>query len=471
METESGVYQRALDDLERFYVWVGSPRSKEKKQNWHVSSGIKLNINRPDLVEDLRKVWLATRYKHPGIAAVIEDSTWTYRAGSDPHEIEAWLQETFQVHRTPLTARELWSEEELRGNERLALHVLPNTQEIMVRGPHTHLDGFGYMKVLRSIIEGLADPPKDTKFNDEAKNLQPPLALTCQTVPYSAHEKMRWESMLQNFRQSFPTTHLHTTNPTDPAGVSRSQWLVFNEKDTLKIQITLRKLNIPLVGACQAAVSLAARAHGHGEDKYTSHATFGLYSAREYVRPSINPDELTGPHVVGMPIVVPLHSTFIETAREASRVLAEGKGDKFALAVSPLWTSDIPKVLGPPSPADWPMPADAQLSFTGPVGSHLPEQLEDKNAAGERIECVDFWATLDMVSANIVVPTAIFRGKLTFNLGYNEAYHTEESVKKFLELVGKHFAEGLELELKPMACAPGDEEWLPKSNDDDDEDF
>ena len=72
-----------------------------------------------------------------------------------------------------------------------------------------------------------------------------------------------------------------------------------------------------------------------------------------------------------------------------------------------------------------------------------------------------------MVGANVVCPTVVFQGQLRFSLGYNEVYHSKESIKYFLDLVGKQLSEGLNLSLFPTACVPGDEDWLVKYDDED----
>jgi hypothetical protein len=467
-EREPGVFSRTLDDLELFYTWVGTPRSKENKQNWYMSSGIKLEIQRPNLVEATKTAWLEIRRRYPNIAAKVENGVWIYRVASDQEECKTWLEETFHVHRVPFTARELWSEPDVQPSTRITIHVLPNTQEILIRGPHLMLDGFLSMKILRTVMEILGNPPDAVRFGDEARDLQMPLAVNCRTPPYTAAQGAQWQSILDEWAQAVPTTHLQTTNQTQPPGCSRSQWLVFDAEDTRQIQNALRKLGISLAGATQAALSLAARKHGTGEDKYNSHATFGLYSAREFVQASITPSEIIVPHVLGVPVVIPLRSTFIETARDAGKALQDAKGiDDFALAVSPLWTSDLPKLLAKPLPDDSPMPADVQLSYMGPLDSHLPKQVQDHVRPGEDIRCLDWWAALDMVGANVVCPTVVFQGQLRFSLGYNEVYHSKESMKHFLGLVGKQLSDGLKLNLFPSACVPGDEDWLVKFDDED----
>ncbi|KAM7215662.1 hypothetical protein V8F06_008953 [Rhypophila decipiens] len=482
-QTSPGVYQRDIDGVERFYLAANSVRSPVvNKADWHVSSGVKLECSRPNFAQDFKKAWIRTRLDYPGLAATIEDDRWNYHTvDSDPNELDSWLKETFHVHRIPLTARELLSEDILVPAPRVVLHVLLNTQELLLQGPHTHLDGFGLMKTFQHLISCLVQIPlssddgsdgeilEQKSFgSDEGRNLTPPMSICCPISPLTEQEKKKWDDLMTDFIKPTHKIYLDAQNHDSPPRYSRTQFMVFDPRSTKTLQDEAQKRRVSIAAILQGAISLAARKHGKVPTSSAQrHAFQALYSVREYIDPTIaDGNKIVSPLVLGVPLTYTLHEDFNTLVADADRVIKEGKKDAFGLKCAHLWGSDLPKAFAAPMPEGKLIRAEPQMSYVGQVDMYLREWNEDPRIEGSLTQCVDFWPGLDMLSANVVNSVYIFRGKLYMSLAYNETYHDEASMGDnggYLGLIKEALEKGLGGEkLGAVVRVPGREEWMPE---------
>ncbi|KAI0450356.1 hypothetical protein F5B21DRAFT_529185 [Xylaria acuta] len=469
-QTSPGIYQRTVDGVERFYLAANSVKSPVvNKADWYLNAGIKLESSRPAFVSDVKNAWIQTRFDYPALAATVVGEKWIYQT-ANPIELASWLEETFQVHRQPLTARELMSEDWLVPASRIVLHVLPNTQELLIQGPHTHLDGFGLTKTFQHLIECLVRLPispeggvSDVEFGSEGQNLTPPMSLCCRTPPYSAEDKRKWDKLIEDFTKPQHKLYLRPRNETSPPGVSRTQWLEFDPPSTRKIQEEGRNRGVSLAAIVQGGISLTARKVGGNEENVNRHAIQALYSAREYLDPSIvDGKRVISPLVLGVPLTYSLHDDFQDLILDAHKALQEAKMNEFGLKCSPLWGSDLPKAFAAPLPPGRAIMADTQMSYIGNIDPYLREWNENESVEGSLIQCVDYWPSVDMLSANVVTSVYVFRGHLNLCLAYNETYHSEESMSTYLEKIKINIDIGLGIRTDGCVRTPGRERWMPE---------
>ena len=458
--TSPTTYERAVDTFERFYLFVEAiGQGRSDKQNWHPAAGIKIKTKPEHFVEEVRHVWRILRYDHPSLSAFIESDRWVYHV-ADEQVLSRWLEETFQVHDVPRSARELFPFE-TSPNKRAVLHVFPQTQELVVQGPHTHLDAIGGAKLFDHLLRLLVNPSSaEPPWGDEGKNLNPPLTITAQVPKYTAEQKRAWTETLSHFISQLPTVRLHNENPGAPATRAKLQWLTFTREETASIAAKSKQLGFTVTAAAQAAVSHATRIHG-GADS-TTHATLVIYNVREYVDPQVWPHEnFVEPHVFGMPAVFPIAGSFVETARQAGEIIAGFKKSDLLRASSPLWATDIPAAFSTPMPPGLPVAADLQLSSVGIVDRYLRDAYGCPGDGGPaRIEVHDIWIALDVLTPNVAMEMWTFRGELVMQLIYNEAYHSEESMARVLGLIREQLQQGLGVDLGLNLRAPGEESFM-----------
>ena len=142
-QTSPSTYERQIDDFETFFRFIAAVgQGRPDKQNWYTTTAVKVDTHRKHFVADVREAWKALRYDFPSYAAVIENDRWVYRLAGHGEELSTWLEETFHVHYVQRSARQLFPFD-TNPSERVVLHVLPNTQELVLQAPHTHVDGIG----------------------------------------------------------------------------------------------------------------------------------------------------------------------------------------------------------------------------------------------------------------------------------------------------------------------------------------
>ncbi|KAI5460577.1 hypothetical protein BGZ63DRAFT_387471 [Mariannaea sp. PMI_226] len=468
-QTSPSTYERALDSFDKFFIFIGSVgQGRPDKQNWHVTSAIRVETTRSNFVDDVKSVWINLRYKFPGYAAVVEDDRWIYRTADDETELNSWLSDSFYIHDTNKTARQLFPFD-TNPSRRPVLHVLPRTQELVLQSPHTHLDGLGSATFFNHMLKALVAPPPTSQpaFGTEGINLQGPCSVAARVQPYTPAQKAAWDATLHTFISGFPTVRLENENKGGRAGRTNLLWLSYDSTDTTQIVNRVRELGISVTSAAQAAISLSARLHGRVPN--TTHSTMAIYNARPHIDDVDFPHkQLVGSYVFAMPAVFPLvPDSFIETARLARQVYLAPKKDDLLVACSPFWATDIPAVLSAPLPEGMPVPSDLQLSSVGVLDKYLGTMYQHQGAqARPDVAVRDFWISLDMLSPNVAVEMWTFAESLVIQPIYNEAYHLEESISAILGLIHEQLAHGLGLDLKFNLHKPGDENPLVASKKD-----
>lgn len=493
-KTGPRTFGRRLDSMERFYQLMASlGQGRPSRSNGSISMGIKVKTQRRDtFIADVREAWKAVRFNHPSVAAFVENGGWVYNV-ADRDEMNQWLVETFHVHVSQRTARQLYPLEDLVNSRRSTLHVLPNTQEIVLQGPHTHLDGLGMAMIMDSMMKHMVapsslmpagSPDASSSPGAEATNLLPPLEITTAGPAMTPSQEATYrQSMREYVDPARPVLKLRSQNADQPARKTRLRWLALDVADTQSIVRRSRQLGFTLTAALQAALSRAGLAQSSGDRHGVQHqAIMAIYNARDMVVDTARypAARLVGPSVFVMPAVFPIvRDSFVETARAAQREFLRFRDDDVLRAASSLWAEDSMAALSAPRPPPGTdMPAELNLSSLGVVdktlASHYEYDAEDHDHdAGPGcsdigflekgrpiIDVVDVFFGLDVLHPNILVDVWTFRGRLHVELIYNEAYHPEEVISLLASLIHKELSEGLGLPLQFDCKVPGEEEWF-----------
>ncbi|EFR01003.1 hypothetical protein MGYG_04005 [Nannizzia gypsea CBS 118893] len=459
-QTGPTTYERAIDHLETYYLFMADRGSGQPRQNWYTTAAIKIKTEREDFSKDIKNVWTALRYEHPNYSAFVQNDRWIYNV-ADEQELGSWLQETFHIHDVEESARQLYPFK-TNPSQRAVLHVLPRTQEIVLQAPHTHVDGIGMVTFFNQMMQLLVAPPARPNFGKEGSHLVPPISKTAEIPEYTISQKVAWDAALVKFRSQFPTVSLRPDNAGAlPAKYTKLQWLTFTAEETARIAAKSKELGFSVTAAAQAALSHATRVHSQVRNK--THSTLAIFDAREHINPNLHPPhKLVGPHVFAMPVVIPVTS-FVETARQTKKVFIDCKKDDLVRAVSPLFSSDLIATLSAPRPPQMRISGQLQLTSLGILDKHLNtvyRSSEQKSGGRTQLEVQDLWLAPDMLTPDITADVWTFRGQLHIQLAYNGAFYHDESVAFLLRLIQKQFAQGLSLDLETDIKVPGDESFL-----------
>ena len=436
-------FERPLDDLESFFASVHTLGAQHSRQHWALSTGIKIRTERATFTDDLKSVWIALRYRHPILATQVEDGKLVYNT-ADEIELKQWLKETFVVHPPNMTGSELYGTTP-RPLKRAICNILPHTQEIVIQATHAHLDGLGGVTLFDNLLSMLNKPQQPPVFGDEAKNLLSPFSSLARVPAPTPEQQARLDQSLNTWLSAHPTLRLPATNTEDIPGRSRMHSFTFTEASTARIVSASRELGLTVTHAAQAAIALASRAYG-GQTEHNTFATFAIFNAREYCTDSW-PDAsaLVGPHLMASPATFKLGS-FLATAYGVRDTFVSSRADKYALTMCSTFLTAILSATAtpPPIPASTPM-----LSSFGNLDGRLRRSYGPNETDGKKaIHVDDFWCTLDEVTPDIYIGLWTFRGRMRFQVGYNEKYHERESVERWFDLVKGELEAGLAVKLE-----------------------
>lgn len=473
-QKDHGVYGRDLDSVEQFYDFISKAGiGRPDRVNWGVSMGLKVRTEREDFVGDVKQAWIVLRQEFPSLSAFIQSGKWVYNT-TDREGLDHWLEETFLVYYdVDKPCRSLFPFDKLVQSNRATLHVFPNTHEVVIEGPHTHLDGSGMVLFFDRLLKTLVSPvpPLETcetssPKNSEVANLLPPLAITAQIPEPSITQRETFDKSMGDFLKAQPGIKLSAVNTTSPAARSRLLWLTFDVEQTKHIAVKSKELGVTVTAALQAAITHASRIHG-GEDA-REHAIMALYDARSYIDAKTYPrSRLVSPQVFAMPAVYPALGSFAETARAARNEFLRFATGDIVRATSPLWAKETIDLLSMPLPAGASIPGDLNFSSLGVLDKSIQPVYEhgDGVSTGQGrpgIEVMDLWIGLDMLHPTCLVEAWTFRGRLRVELIYNEAYHTKDSMEYLCSLIHEQLSHGLGLDLTFELRGQGEEEWFAR---------
>ncbi|KAL2205966.1 hypothetical protein CC79DRAFT_1322483 [Sarocladium strictum] len=176
--TEDGGYIRQMDTLESLFLVMAELGAPLNKHHWSINSTVKLSFpnNISDPVPFLQQAWLATRRRHPTIAAVAaagnpESPGAIGRLITIPAlDPRKFLEDTFFLHDGDCKdATEL--AKTIQAPQYGTIHWIPATGELLVNMCHWQFDGVGMVMMWAGFLDFLATFVRDglgAKVNDES---------------------------------------------------------------------------------------------------------------------------------------------------------------------------------------------------------------------------------------------------------------------------------------------------------------
>lgn len=473
VETSPGVFERDLDGLEKFFQFIAQVgQLRADRLNWCCFAGIKISTNRSaqDFVSNVKQAWKALRVELPSLSAKIESGRWVYRAVNE-NDWDEWLNETFHVHKTGQSARQLFPLAESPIPQRAELHALPSTQEILLMVPHTHVDGLGMAMFLDQLMHKLVEPQEtnvELTTGKESVHLIPSVAVTAripQKMTPFQHEI--YEKSMLDFFSDRPSIKLATRNARMPAGRTKLKWMTLSAEQTSTLAARCKELGFSVTSAMQAALGRTCRIQS-GQSQIENHCNMAIYDARsKHVNLQKYPlERLTGSYIFVMPALFkhPLNQSFVDSAKAAMAEFFRFTNNDVVCAASQHFGPDLMRLLTAaacqPGAKSKDTPGDLNHSSLGIIDKWVKSKYQDTKGSGcPAIEVLDLWFALDLLHPNILVDTWTFKGMLSVELVYNETFHGEDSVSLICSLIREQLTQGLHLDLDFSMRSPGKEEW------------
>ena len=438
----SRTYARSLDDMEKFFALAGEGGvGATDGQHWHIAVMAKINTTGLDLRKDVPIAWKTLRGVNPCLSAIVRGDRLVYTVADD-EELEPWLKETLHFHESPSTSREMFPIRNFTG--RAALHVLLQTQELVLLAPHTHLDGIGAYTAMSNLLQALADASvtDSPKLGDEAQHLVPPLNILAEIPAATDANRSTFKSMLGSWMAGFAGVNLQLKDTRQPCGDPRVIYTPFSVSETKRIVARCKELGFTVTAAVQAAVSIALRKQVKSTATIQSAVT--IHDVRKWIDKTVYPATgLVGPLAVPVPAVFTLADDFVETARLAKQKYREPEQTDLLRTLPRFWGNEMVAIMTSP-PAGMQAPSSLGLSSFGVMDAYIKPSYE--GAAGRKVDVEDAWLGITLYSPDVLLHLWTLQGAIRLQCVYNEAYHEEEAVAALLKATGEELLRGLGLE-------------------------
>lgn len=453
-QVRAGKYERSIGENESFIKMVGDPGHALDREHWAINSTATFTptgtLSKDDLPFLFLRAWKTLRFKHPSIAAYVDkDNKSLAYDVPDATALDKWTTETFHVV-PDNTADELIAT--LKPGPYAILIYLPKTNELLGHTAHWRTDGIGVLLLLDAFLTLASDPSLpsdpfiDLSWGEEANRLAP-------SVEEAAHISLNPSPAVKALGKKYVETFYPAaesigikykgTPETLPAG-TRSARLSISEAETQAVIQACKVREISVTAAIHASVATtnyALATNRNSRKHYTSTVRFSL---RPYLpAPYSGPEYAAGLYTTGWMKSVSTDSSWDERAKDYQYDYHAGLSEEYVSAHREYAIGLGNLIRNMPPPGDEP-PSDMDISSIGVVDEKLIGTEKGTKDRGLRIEGAS--VGVEILTRQCVCFVWTFRGKLAFNLAYNEAFHEREEMDDAVKLVKEVLLTKLEIE-------------------------
>lgn len=422
------VHQRFVSDtpigtigqwVECFTIAFSSPASKK------------------EMVPLLEQAWTAMRHRFPTITAQVEEGRMVYRSLADD-ELAPWLSGSFCVH-TGGTVDEVFAN--LTRPAAIALHYFPDSSNLMLQSPHTHIDGRGACALWQALFETMSDS-RTSKHLGSGQDIQhlPPADDRLFPLNKEPSEKLQdhAEEAVRHFG-SESAIGIPTVDKKAAPAANRRVLVKLSRSSTQAVIDACKAHKLSVTSIWHAANALSiAKLQSNAASADTVFCPLSVFDVRQFARTPYSTDEFTvlmAANTFPIPVIDPASRSLIDLAQDIQaqyRQTFSGEGGtdlikSYAAAMRALAMSG-----GPKAPNSAPI-----ISSMGVIERFLKTSY----AGGWSID--DFWVAETMAKSWPLSLLWTFDGRLTFSASYNEAHYAPDTVNAFVEGVKGEMLKGL----------------------------
>ncbi|KAH6678003.1 hypothetical protein B0J14DRAFT_687862 [Halenospora varia] len=489
-----GSFSRPLGNLEVFFKTLADLGAPLQREHWAVHLALRLNfisggnIEISDPEPYLRRAWQLVRRQHPAIGSTISPAAHASRERLNlaPFDADAWVNDTFVVHRDHGNADALFSN--IRPSPTTMCYWLPSSSELVIRSSHWRLDGIGMLMLGHSFLTALAEilrlGPNEASRDAYIENLP----VSAQPLPQNLEElaskgsgagsdkngidsdmELRTgasaDALVAEFLRGVPSIGLPTRPDSEniPPGASARSQVRLDAATTAKLTATRRAKGFSFTGAVHAAiVRVTVGFPQHPLSK--AYAAFFPVDLRKYLAATdvVAEDELVfGLYFSGLPVCVdgmvssdnetPASKSFEDVAREMTAVYGrdlakfwtapDGQvvsllelAEPYLTRTTALFSTPVPEGLPPIQTPD--------LSGLGKVEAYLQREYESSPEA-PKVEVADVWIATEMLNRSIQFHVWAWKDELSIGASFNQSFYEKSFVVEVLGKVVKELLTGL----------------------------
>ncbi|KAI0161027.1 hypothetical protein GGR52DRAFT_156927 [Hypoxylon sp. FL1284] len=450
LEVSPSHWQRPLGENERMIKLLGDNAHPAGREHWSITvSGSFTMASSPSadgLGDRLRKAWMAFRFQHPSIASTAGADTVDYHV-PDAKALEEWTNETLNIITdTAITVESLFAT--FKPSPYITGHFLAHTQQFVLHAPHWRTDGFGALQLLNAFFDALASEldPNTLPWGDEVARLVPSIEEVLE-LPEKATPEIQAataECLRSGALVAGSIGLPYRADPDIKPGGTRSIRQSLAESTTAPVLAACDARNITPLSAVHASLAAANFAGGSppsadGAGHYTSTMRFSL---RPYLRAPYNSAQYASALYTGSYMaMVPPTSSWAENAARYSALYAAGLGRGFLIArrqfaVQVLEMLSRTGDLGPPR-------SEVDISSVDDAEKLVSPLHRSGGGDGGVLEVNDISLGLECLAKETYLFFWIFRGKIEFNLVFNEAFYDEDAMRRIMDTVVAELEKGL----------------------------
>lgn len=440
-EISPGHFQRPIGENETFIKKIGDPGHALGHEHWAINADATI-APRPTEhhVKNFERAWKAFRFVHPSIAAVASETVIDYTV-PDSEALDNWAAETFVVHDDNTTREDIAAG--MKPTPFVVLHLFLKTGDVLLHTSHWRSDGIGVLHLLNDYMKLAASEdvkdPASLAWGQEGSRLAPSIEEAA-GIALEANDKITAEAekWVKTFHGAAGAVGVDcpAAKETVPAG-TRTARSNFPETTSDAIVKACKARKISVTSAVHAAIASTNWAFAPADGK-SKHYTSTIRAA---LRPYL-PEKFHGPayaaalYTSGYMHSIPAGHSFQENAEQINSLYRQGLSVEFLEAHRQYALNVIDMIKS--TPPDAPAPSDVDISSVGIVDNVItPVQ--------GAFEVTSVSVGVEVLTRQMVCFVWTFRGKLSMNLVYNEAFYPPGVPVAFLEEVKRTLTRELEV--------------------------
>ncbi|KAI1160769.1 hypothetical protein F5B18DRAFT_491583 [Nemania serpens] len=453
-ETSPGKWQRPLGENERMIKWIGDRAYQNGREQWSISVYGSLVLPRwveqNHLVAKLRRAWMLLRFRHPSIAATAEADILEYRIPDDAL-LEDWADKTLRVISDPtIEADGLISS--LKPSPFTTAYFLTSNNTLVLHTGHWRTDGTGAFQLLNAFFEALAfSEANDLKvaWGEETSKLTPAIEEAL-GLPKDPTEDIEAASA------ACFATGAHVMGSVGlpyrkSAGITAENTRMFrrtlSEDMTTSVLAACSKRNLKPSAAVHAALatanilgstSLSPAGHSaRGDGHYTSTMRFNL---RPYLNEQFSSDRYAAALASGNYMArVDAGQSWDDKAVHYSSLYEAGLNESFLSARRLFAARALDMMQKVAGGKQGHQRSEVDISIVEDVDELVVSHRRWESSADDEesavLEVKDVGLGIECLTPESYLVFWIFRGKLEFNMVYNEAFYHVDFMENMLNSV------------------------------------
>jgi hypothetical protein len=383
----------------------------------------------------VRRAWGHLRFQHPNIAAIVaEDKENLIYTIPEASTLDSWYDDTFKlvdnIRPAGTTTKTLPAQ---KPGSYMDLTYATQTREVQLYTMHWRTDGRGILLLLNDLLKLVAqddlDDPQLLAWGEEVSRLAPPIeeVLGCPPDPNETQKKIA-EECVGSFGRFAGAVGIPFIEDAGAPGATARYNLTFDKTFTEAVVKACKTRDITVTSAIHASLATANWRFSTEDRKLAHYTSCARWSLRPWIPAPFN----TSAHAAALCTTgwmerVEQTNDWPGLARHYTSIYRRGLSSDF-LHAHQMYASGLVQMMQN-LPEGQPPQSEVDISSIGVVDQVLqPHYGSDE----EGIELKAISVGLDMLTPQSMLFVWTFRGQLSLELCYNEAFHTRKQMDEFV---------------------------------------